>query len=60
MMNVTSSMQLPKKLTIFKTANGFQIEYDGHPLYTYGGDMTPGQFNGRGMGNTWYLVATNL
>jgi predicted lipoprotein with Yx(FWY)xxD motif len=59
-MMVSSSMQLPHKLTVFKTANGNQIEYDSHPLYTYAGDMTPGQFTGRGMGNVWYLVSTAL
>lgn len=57
---VSSSMQLPHKLTVYKTANGNQVEYDGHPLYTYAGDMTPGQFTGRGMGNVWYLVSLGL
>jgi predicted lipoprotein with Yx(FWY)xxD motif len=60
MMMVSSSMQLPYKLTVYKTANGSQVEYDGHPLYTYAGDMTPGQFTGRGMGNVWYLVSLGL
>lgn len=57
---VSSSMQLPHKLTVYKTVNGNQVEYDGHPLYTYAGDMTPGQFTGRGMGNVWYLVSLGL
>jgi predicted lipoprotein with Yx(FWY)xxD motif len=60
MMMISSSMQLPHKLTVYKTANGSQIEYDGHPLYTYAGDMTPGMFTGRGMGNVWYLVSLGL
>lgn len=60
MMTITSSMQLPKKLSVYMTANGNQIEYDGHPLYTYAGDMGPGQFTGRGMDNVWYLVGINL
>ncbi len=60
MMTVTSSMQLPHKLTIVKTANGNQIEYDGHPLYTYAGDMMAGQFTGRGMDKVWYLVSPAL
>ena len=59
-MMVSSSMMLPHKLTVYKTANGSQIEYDGHPLYTYAGDMTPGQFTGRGKGNVWYLVSLRL
>jgi|SRR6266487_143687 len=57
---ITSSMALPHKLAVYMTANGNQVEYDGHPLYTYTGDMTPGQFSGRGMGNVWYLVSTAL
>ncbi len=56
----TSSVMLPHKLTVYMTANGNQVEYDGHPVYTYSGDMAPGQFNGRGMGNVWYLVGVNL
>jgi predicted lipoprotein with Yx(FWY)xxD motif len=60
MMMVSSSMQLPHKLIVYKTANGNQVEYDGHPLYTYAGDMTPGMFSGRGMGNVWYLVSLGL
>ncbi len=60
MMMVSSSMQLPHKLSVYQTANGNQVEYDGHPLYTYAGDMTPGQFTGRGMGNIWYLVSLGL
>ena len=57
---ITSSMALPHKLAVYMTANGNQVEYNGHPLYTYAGDMTPGQFSGRGMGNVWYLVSTAL
>ena len=60
MMMVSSSMQLPHKLMVYKTANGNQVEYDGHPLYTYAGDMTPGMFAGRGIGNVWYLVSLGL
>ena len=56
----TSSVMLPHKLTVYMTANGNQVEYDGHPVYTYTGDMAAGQFNGRGMGNVWYLVGINL
>lgn len=59
-MTINSSAMLPKKLTVHTTANGDQIEYDGHPLYTYAGDMAAGQFNGRGMGNVWYLVGVAL
>ena len=57
---LTNSLPLPHKLTVYMTANGNQVEYDGHPLYTYANDMAPGQFTGRGMGNVWYLVSIYL
>lgn len=60
MMTVTSSQMLPKKLSVHQTANGNQVFYDGHALYTYAGDMQPGQFSGRGIGNAWYLVGITL
>lgn len=60
MMTISSSIPLPRKLSVHKTANGNQIFYDGHPLYTYAGDMQAGQFTGRGMGNAWYLVGFTL
>ncbi len=60
MMTVNSSLPLPKKLAVKKTANGNQVFYDGHALYTYTGDMQAGQFNGRGMDNAWYLVGIYL
>lgn len=60
MMTVSSSITLPRKLSVHKTANGNQIFYDGHALYTYVGDMQAGQFTGRGMGMEWYLVGFTL
>lgn len=60
MMTVSSSITLPRKLSVHKTANGEQVFYDGHALYTYAGDMQAGQFSGRGMDNAWYLVGFTL
>ncbi len=60
MMTISSSLPLPRKLSVHKTANGNQVFYDGHALYTYAGDMQAGQFNGRGMDNAWYLVGITL
>src|SRR6266851_6362 len=34
----TSTASLPGKLTIVADANGNQVAYNGHPLYTYSGD----------------------
>jgi predicted lipoprotein with Yx(FWY)xxD motif len=37
-----------------------QATYNGHPLYTYAGDTTPGQTTGEGLnqfGAEWYAVS---
>jgi len=56
----TSSTSLPGKLTVVKTANGNQVEYNGHLLYTFSGDSGPAQSNGEGVGNKWFVVTTDL
>jgi predicted lipoprotein with Yx(FWY)xxD motif len=56
----TSAASLPGKLTIVADANGNQIEYNGHPLYTYSGDTGPGQTNGEGVGGVWHVVTLSL
>ncbi|MHB1981563.1 MAG: hypothetical protein ACYCOS_07615 [Sulfobacillus sp.] len=47
---------LPGYLTVIQDANGAQVVYDGHPLYTYSGDSAPGQANGQGLLGTWFVV----
>src|SRR5437016_13268279 len=39
----TSSTSLTGKLSVQTDVNGNQIEYNGHPLYTFSGDRAPGQ-----------------
>lgn len=51
---------LPGKLSLVSTANGSQVEYNGHPLYTYSGDNAPGQTNGEGVLNVWHVVTPDL
>lgn len=51
---------LPGKLTVVADANGNQLEYNGHPLYTYSGDSGPDQANGEGIGGVWHVVTLNL
>lgn len=53
---VLSTAPIGGILTVHMTANGKQVEYNGHPLYTYSGDMAPGQANGQGVGNVWQIV----
>ncbi|GCE31367.1 lipoprotein [Dictyobacter alpinus] len=56
MMTVSSSMALPKQLSVHQTANGAQVFYDGHALYTYAEDKQAGQAMGNGEDMDWYLV----
>ncbi len=52
----TSSTTLPGTLSIFQG----QIEYQGHPLYTYVGDTQPGQTTGENAGGIWFVATTTL
>ncbi len=42
------------------TANGSQVTYNGHLLYTYTGDAAPGEATGSGKGGKWYVVTPVL
>jgi predicted lipoprotein with Yx(FWY)xxD motif len=35
-----------------------QVTYDGHPLYYYAGDSSPGETSGQGLGGIWFVVST--
>ena len=56
----TSATSLSGKLTTIADANGNQVEYNGHPLYTYSGDQGPGQTNGEGVGGIWHVCTPSL
>jgi predicted lipoprotein with Yx(FWY)xxD motif len=56
----SSSTPLAGKLGVQMDANGTQIEYNGHPLYTFSGDTAPGQTNGEGLFGMWFVVTPNL
>jgi predicted lipoprotein with Yx(FWY)xxD motif len=60
MMTVSSSMTLPRQLSVHQTLNGSQLFYDGHALYTYASDMQPGTATGRAQDQLWYLVGLTL
>ncbi|MGH8912521.1 MAG: COG4315 family predicted lipoprotein, partial [Acidimicrobiia bacterium] len=34
-----------------------QVTYAGHPLYFYSGDASPGETNGHGFNDVWFLVS---
>ena len=50
----------PGKLTTLADANGTQVQYNGHFLYTYAGDSAPGQTSGQGVAGQWFVATTNL
>lgn len=57
---VSSSVTLPKQLSVQQTANGAQVFYDSHALYTYAADTQPANATGRGQDMQWYLVGFQL
>lgn len=57
---VSASTSLPGTLTTEKTANGNQVVYNGHYLYTYSGDSAPGETKGQGIGGKWYVATPDL
>jgi predicted lipoprotein with Yx(FWY)xxD motif len=56
----TSAATLPGKLSVANTANGNQVEYNGHLLYTYAGDTAAGQTTGEGLFGKWFVCTPNL
>jgi predicted lipoprotein with Yx(FWY)xxD motif len=56
----TSSATLPGTLRVVNTANGQQVAYQGHLLYTFAGDTAPGQTNGEGKFGLWFVATTDL
>ena len=56
----TSTTSLSGKLSVQADANGNQVEYNGHPLYTFSGDTAPGQTTGEGFGGIWHVCTPSL
>ncbi len=56
----TSASHLSGTLSVVTDANGKQVEYNGHPLYTYSKDTAPGQTNGEGFKGKWFVATPNL
>ena len=51
---------LPGTLSAVSDGNGRQVEYQGHPLYTFSGDTAPGQANGEGLLGKWWVATPSL
>jgi predicted lipoprotein with Yx(FWY)xxD motif len=56
----TSDPALPGQLTVLNGANGNQVLYNGHPLYTYVKDGASGDANGQGIGGKWFVATPDL
>ena len=59
----SSGVTLPGKLTVANNANGMQVLYNGHPLYTFVRDKTSNDANGEGVnafGGTWHAATPDM
>jgi predicted lipoprotein with Yx(FWY)xxD motif len=56
----TASTALPGELEVYKNANGNQVIYNDHPLYTYSGDSAAGQTKGEGLFGKWFVATPDL
>jgi len=56
----SSSTALPGTLSVSTNANGSQVAYQGHLLYTFASDTAAGQTNGEGVGGVWFVATTDL
>jgi predicted lipoprotein with Yx(FWY)xxD motif len=54
----TAVASITANITVIDGAGGVpQVTLGGHPLYTFAGDLHPGDARGEGIGSDWYLVA---
>jgi predicted lipoprotein with Yx(FWY)xxD motif len=58
--NPTASTALPGELEVYQNANGNQVIYDDHALYTYSGDNAAGQTNGEGLFGKLFVATPDL
>ncbi len=58
--NPAATPKLSGELEVYPNANGKQIIYNDHPLYTYAGDTAAGQTNGEGLGGKWHVATPSI
>jgi predicted lipoprotein with Yx(FWY)xxD motif len=56
----TADAPLTGKLSVVNAANGQQIQYNGHFLYTFASDTKPGDTTGEGVGGKWFVATPDL
>jgi len=45
--------------TTTRTDQTVQVTYNGKPLYYFAGDQNPGDTNGQGIGDVWYVASSD-
>jgi predicted lipoprotein with Yx(FWY)xxD motif len=54
----TKAPTISAPVAVIRGAGGTnQVTLAGHPLYTFAGDLHPGDTRGQGIGGDWYLIA---
>src|SRR3989442_4108234 len=56
----TSSTSLTGKLSVQTDVNGYQVEYNGHPLYTFSVATAPDPANGEDLYGVWFVATPKL
>ena len=56
----TASTALPGEVEVYTNANGKQVIYNDHPLYSYSGDSAAGQTSGEGLFGKWFVATPDL
>lgn len=59
-MSVAPIAGLTGVLTTVDRSGQAQIEYNGHPLYTYAADSAPGDTKGNGLFGKWFVATVDL
>ena len=56
--NPTAGPGITAPLAVIGGPDGVrQLTLGGHPLYTFVGDLHPGDIRGQGIGSDWYLLS---
>jgi predicted lipoprotein with Yx(FWY)xxD motif len=53
----TGPAKIAKQLAVATTADGRQVLFRGHPLFTFAGDKKPGQATGEGLKGVWFVAS---
>lgn len=56
----TAASTLPGTLSVVTSADGAQVQYQGHFLYTFAGDKAAGDTKGQGLVGKWFVATPTL